>query len=409
MANYSDMAAADAAIKHMYPKPPRNLIIDEVKVLSLVERTAEHINVKSEKAEWMVTVGRNQGTGARAENDELPFAGKTVDVLATLDIKNQFHAVEGTGRVFDLVQGNPEAFINWMTREVNRSSADFKVDLNRQVYGDGTGTLATLTADSSASTTVTVDDVHWLEENMGIDVLTLATLGNPVPTAANGATTAFIVSINETAKTVVLDTAVTALTGSVLVRSSKDGTVGTNNWKKEWNGFGNIISTTSTFAGINPSTTSKWKAGYIGTSTGTLTEAKVTKMLQEISRKGGEATQLLTTPGVGNALWNTVQGMRQFQGNGDLTAGVRLPQFQGLTGPIPIITDDKCPVGTIFAINPKQMFINEATPMQWDDRTGAIWNRVGRKDRFEAWMKYRSNLGIWERQHFGKLTGVTEV
>lgn len=399
-----DLAAADAVLKSLYIEPPHNLIIDESPTLKLIKSGSKDVNFKTNKAEFLVTYGRNQGTGARLEREDLPKGGTEKDVRATIKLTYQYHALNATGQVMRLVNGNPEAFVDYVKRSMDRSITDFGRDLNRQIYGDSTGTLATLTG-SASSAVLTVDDAHWLEIGMKVDVLTAATLANTTPTAVNGSTSLEILNINDDNVTVTVSASVTTPSGAVLVRSSD----GQNNWKREWVGLQNIVSATSVLHGIDPATYPVWRAGYVGTSTGTLSETKMSKLVDGVRRRGGKVTSFLTTVGIGNAWWNTLQGMRQFNGNEQMKGGIQVPTYQSPRGNIGFTMDDMCPTGTLFGLNVSQLFIHEAQKMAWDDTTGSVWNRVGRKEEFEAWMVYYSNIGAFERNHFGKLTGITEV
>lgn len=400
----ADLVAADAVLKSVYLEPPHNLIIDESPTLSMIKSGSKDVNVKTNKAEFLVTIARNQGTGARLEREDLPRGGTEKDVRASLKLTYQYHAIDATGQTISLVKGNPEAFVDYVKRSMDRSITDFGRDLNRQIYGDATGTLATLTG-AASTTTLTVDDAHWLEIGMLVDVLTAATLGNTTPTAANGATSLEVVNIADDNVTVTVSASVTAASGSVLVRSSD----GINNWKKEWIGLQNIVSQTSTLHGINPSTVPAWKAGYVGTSAGTVTEAKIWKLVDGVRRRGGVVKNFLTTYGVGAAYWNTLQGLRQFNGNDQMKGGIQTPVYQSPRGNIGFTMDDMAPTGTLYGLDPSQLFLHEARKMAWDDTTGSVWNRVGRKEEFEAWMVYYANLGAFERRSFGKLTGLTEI
>jgi hypothetical protein len=280
-----------------------------------------------------------------------------------------------------------------------------KRDLNREFYGDGTGTIALLTNAPAGVTTFTVDSTLWLEAGMPIDVLTAATLGNPVPTKGNTAKL-IVEDVNATTNTITVSGGtVTAAAGSAVVLAGSTA----NNWKKEWEGLGLIISNTSTLHGINPATEPVWKPGYVEASVGVLAEIDLTHLVQGIHKAGGEVTDLLTTPGAVNAYWSTLQGLRRYDGGEKLTGGVTEPVFQSIFGNLPITTDWACPPGTIYALNRNEMFLNQIDDWEWTEGTDGKWMPVVNKDAFRATVKKYSNFGVYRRNSFGKLTGVTEV
>lgn len=400
----STMATADAVTKLGYGDIHEQL--DSFLVaLNLVKSGSQKLDFGGKEARFAVHLGRNQGVGARNEGEDLPDAGQNKDAQASLFLKSEYGRIQGNGQVFEQVQTDPQSFVDWMSREVDTLVESLNRDANRQVYGDGTGTLATLTNAPSAATTFTVDDVHWLEEDFFVDVLTQATLGNPTPTKGNSALLT-ITAIDPTTNTVTVSGGtVTAAVGSVVVRASATA----NNWKKEIEGLGLIVSQTSTLHNINPSTQSKWKAGYVKNSVGTLTELGMNQMMQAIYQKGAKVTDLLTTYGVANAYWNALQGMRQFSGGEVTKGGVNVPVFQSLMGNTPITLDFAAPAGTLYAINKGEMFIHQRHDWKWMDRTGSMWQQVTNKDSFTATQYKYWNIGVYRRNAFGKMTGITEV
>jgi hypothetical protein len=400
----STLAVASAVTKIGYQDLHEQLD-KRIVALQMVKSGSKSITFGGKEAQFAIHTGRNQGVGARNEDEDLPEAGQNRDAVAHLFLKYQYGSISGSGQVFEQVETNIQAYVDWMQREVNTMTESLERDLNRQVYGDGSGTLATLTTAASATTSLVVDDAHFLEEDMFIDVLTQATLGNPTPTKGNTAKLT-IVSVDTTTNTVVVSGGtVTAAVGSVLVRAGTNY----NNWKKEWEGFGLQISTTSVLHGIDPATEPKWKAGYVETGVGTLAELDITHLVQGIDKKGGKITDLLTSYGVANAYWNILQGLRQYQGATRLGTNAETPTYQGITGQIPLTLDWACPTGTIYGINKGEMFLHQRHDWKWMDRTGTMWQQVAGKDRYTATMYKYSNIGITRRNSFGKLTGITEA
>lgn len=402
----STMATADAVTKLGYGDIHEQL--DKYLVaLNLIEKGSQSLTFGGKEARFAVHMGRNQGIGARAEGDDLPDAGQNKDVQGSAFLKYEYGRVQGTGQVFEQVNDNAQGFVDWMAREVSSITDTLQRDVNRQIYGDGTGTLCLLTATATAATTITVDDPHWVEEDFYVDVLTQATLGNPTPTKGNTALMT-VVSINTATNVITLSGGtITAAIGSAVVRASATY----NSWNKEIQGLGLAISTTSVLHGIDPAVWPKWVPGYVASSVGTLTELALTHLAQGIHKKGGAVTDLLTTYGVINAYWNALQGKRQYTGDtvSKMPGGMTVPVFQSVFGDIPITADWAAPAGTLYALNKKEMFIHQKHDWKWMDRTGTMWQQIVNKDAFSATIYKYFNLGFTRRNTFGKLTGITEV
>ena len=379
--------------------------------LNLMERGAKHITEGNKEAQFAVHTRRNWGIGSRNEGEDLPYAKANKDARASVFLKYHYGRIQGTGQVFAQVETKPQAFVNWMDREVKGIVETLKRDQNRQLYGDNTGTLALLTAAATGATTLTVDNVLWFEEDMDIDVLTASTLVNPVPTSGIvSGTIATITAVDEVASTITISGAtVTAAIGSAVVLASRIGSTNTNNWKKENEGLGSIVSTTSTLHNINPATEPRWKAGYVENSVGVLAEIDLTHLVQAIHRKGTKVTDLLTTYGVVNAYWNALQGLRRYDGGEKLTGGATTPVFQSVFGDLPITCDWACPKGVLYGVNREEWFLNQIGDWKWIDETGSRWQQVDNRHEFSATVYKFANVGIYRRNAFGKLTGITEV
>jgi len=404
----STLAAATAITKIGYEDIHESLD-DYLVALKLVDKGSKHITQGNVQVQFAAHMGRNQGIGARNESQTLPTAGQNKDAQATIFLKYQYGRIQGTGQVFEQVSSNTEGFVNWMDREMTGVKDTLQRDLNRQIYSDGTGTLCLLTATATTATTVTVDDAHFVEVDMIINVLTAATLGNPTPTQGN--TAAITVTAVDTVNNIITFTGgtVSAAIGSAVVRADANGV--DNNWKREWEGLGLIVSA-ATLHNINPATFTRWLPGYTASSVGTLSELAITHLAQGIHQQGGKVTDLLTSYGVVNAYWNVLQGKRQYVGDqaaGKLVGGATTPVFQSVFGDIPITPDWACPRGSMYALNKDEMFLHQTADWDWMNKTGTMWQQVPNTDAYSATLFQYSNIGVFRRNSFGKLSGITEL
>ena len=403
----STLAAASAITKIGYEDIHEQLD-DFLVALKLVDKGAKHITQGNVQVQFAAHMGRNQGVGARNESQTLPTAGQNKDAQATIFLKYQYGRIQGTGQVFEQVSSNTEGFVNWMDREMSGIKDTLQRDLNRQIYSDGTGTLCLLTVAATASSTITVDDAHFVEVDMIINVLTAATLGNATPTQGN--TAALTVTAVDVVNNIITFTGgtVTAAIGSATVRADLNGV--DNNWKREWEGLGLIVSA-ATLHNINPATFTRWLPGFTQSSVGTLSELAISHLAQGIHQQGGQVTDLLTSYGVVNAYWNVLQGKRQYVGDqvSKLVGGATTPVFQSVFGDIPITPDWACPRGAIYALNKNEMFLHQTGDWEWMNKSGTMWQQVPNTDAYSATLFQYSNIGVFRRNSFGKLTGITEL
>jgi uncharacterized Ntn-hydrolase superfamily protein len=99
-------------------------------------------------------------------------------------------------------------------------------DVNRIVYGDGTGTVATMPNSTTTVNTAVVANTQYLEIGMQVDIGTAAQLLAATAPATNRQITA----INQTTKTITFDGAAVSLSANSLV-------VRQGNYNREPNGF----------------------------------------------------------------------------------------------------------------------------------------------------------------------------
>ena len=409
MAGQGILTFASEALKLVYGDLHMQLR-DKTPALDFIQSSASNITRNGKEVVFDTHIGRNQGIGARNVREKLPTAGAQKYKQAHLYLKNLYGAIEVDGQLFEQAADDYNAFINVVDMEIKGLKRDLSKDLNRQIYGDGSGKLAVVTAQPS-STTLTVDSTDWLEEGMVIDVVDPST---GVKQQSGAASSIEIVSINETTKVVTvtgtLGTFNTNISANdIIVRSSN----GVNSFGKELTGLGAIVKATGELHEIDPATTPVWAAtevalGSVGTP-GTLTELNLINLVQSVDKKGGDVDVFLASPGVYNAYWNLLQGFRQFTNGAGLTGGQRSFTFEALGKPIRFVSDYAAPKGTLYALSSKELVINRKKDWSWMDRDGSMWSRVADTDAYEARIYQYSEIGTYRRNAHAKLSNIAEL
>ena len=409
MAGQSILTFASEAIKLVYGDLHEQLR-DKNPALQLIESSASNITRNGKEVIFDTHLGRNQGIGARGVREVLPVAGAQKYKQAHLYLTNLYGSIEVDGQLFEQAADDYQAFINVVDMEITGLKRDLSVDLNRQVYGDGTGKLAVV-VDQPSSTTLEVDSVHWLQVGMTIDVTNPS---NGDKKQSGAASSIEITAINEATKVVTVtgtlgtfDTHIEA--GDFLVRSSN----GVNNFGKEWTGLAGIVNNTGTLHDIDSDDYPVWKSTVetLGTegSPGTLTELNLINLVQSVDKQGGDVDCMLASPGVFNAYWNLLQGLRQFTNGAALTGGQRAFSFDSLGKPIKFVSDYAAPTGTLYALSSKELVLNRKKDWSWMDRDGSMWSRVSNTDAYEARYYQYSQLGTYRRNAHAVLSNIAEL
>ena len=402
MAGQSILTFASEAIKLVYGDLHEQLR-DKNPALQMIESSSANITRNGKEVIFDTHIGRNQGIGARAVREKLPTAGAQKYKQAHLYLTNLYGSIEVDGQLFEQAAEDYQAFINVVDMEITGLKRDLAVDLNRQVYGDGSGTIATVVSVSGQN--ITVDSTHWVQEGMilvGIDTGTgaVADSGNELEVTA----------INETTKVITVTGTISALAAAdVLVRGSNT----TNSYNKEWTGLAAIVDDTTTLHDINPADYPVWKATKndisSGGTPGTLTELALINLVQSVDKKGGDVDVMLASPGVFNAYWNLLQGLRQFTNGATLTGGQRAFSFDALGKPIKFVSDYAAPENTLYALSSKEIVLNRKRDWSWMDRDGSMWSRVSDTDAYEARYFQYSQLGTYRRNAHAVMTGIAEL
>lgn len=295
----------------------------------------------------------------------------------------------------ELAETNYQAFASAMDEEMEGLKNDIQKDSNRIFYGDGNGTLATLTADGV--NTVTVDTVQYLELDMQIDII------DSDGTTVN-ASNRKITAINESTNVVTYDGAdvsATTAAGDYLVR--------TGNNKREPQGLKSIVNNTGALFNVDPATEPLWKATVDanGGVNRALSEGLMIKNVDAVRRKGGRTSLILTGLGVRRAYFNLLSQQRRYPSTTEFEGG-----FKGLAfsagREIPVVEDVDAPNSTMYGLDEKSFKVYRDKPWSWMNRDGSIWKWVVDYDAYEAILHQYWQLGTNRRNANWVLKDITE-
>lgn len=399
----ASLATVNAITKEIYAPKVRKQLNDEVRTLTRIKRDKDRVvnEVGGKYVTFPVHTRRNTGIGARNENEALPSAGQQGTAAARIGLKYLYGAVELTGQTIALVDTDTQAFVNAADFEMERLRVDLARDLNRQVYGSSTGTLATVTATmGSAGLTATVNDTRLLDLAMYVDVVAAS---DGTVLAAGRTITA------KTATTVTLSGAnFTATTSHIIVRGG--------NYNREWTGFNAIVQDAGVLHNIDPATEPEWKA-TVDSNSGTnraLSEGLLTTMADTIWEKGSNPTVIFTTVGVMRAYANLLTQQRQYVNtDGKFSGGFKSLAFMTTNGEIPMVVDAMAPKNTAWFINEDHIKLYQEG--DWDFMTygnGDKWRlkTTGGNDydAYIARLFQYSDLGTDRRNSHGVVRDITE-
>lgn len=403
------METLNAVAKEVYQGSLNKQLNDEVVALKRVKKSGEGIetNIGGKYVVFAIHTRRNTGIGARKENEALPRPGQQGYAAGRVGLKYQYGAVQLTGQAIRLINEKPQSFISAVEQEMTRLKDDLANDLNRQCYGDGSGSIGGgITAAAASAATVEVLNAYNFDDGMRVDVLTPGANPGDDPSAviATGLTveTADIVD-----NTVTFDQAVTVSVGDVIVRSG--------NFNREWTGFGAIVNDDNVLYDIDPATERVWKS-VVNDNGGVpraVSEGLFNTVTDQVKINGGRTTVGLTSHGVRRAYVNLLQQQRRYVNETKFDGGYSGVAYTTPDGDIPIVLDRMAPRGTMWFLNEKEITLYRDADWDWMTYGGSDrWKQVHLDgDDFDAYMArlfQYSELGTTRRNTHAKIEDLVE-
>lgn len=395
------LATVDAILKEVYGPRIEDQLQTELIALKRIERTSDGVTetVGGKYVDFPIRVKRNSGIGNRKENEALPTAGQ--QGYAEVHVPLQYAYARGrlTAQVMNLAEKNHQAFASAMDNEMEWIKQDALKDCARQVYGDGTGNLSSLTATTTSANTVTVASTQYLEVGMIVDVRT----------RSNGAALAAareITAINRDTKVVTLDGA--AFSASATDALYREGNFAGGN-AREVSGFETIISDTTALHGLSPASQEKWKAvvkGNGGTNRA-LSEGLMIETCDDVRINGGKVSAIFTSLGVRRAYFNLLTQQRRYADTKTFAGG-----FQGLAfnygTEIPVVEDVDCPANRMYFLDEDKFKVYRNKEWHFADEDGNVLKWVNGFDAFEFYLRQFWEIGVNQRNANAKLADITE-
>lgn len=389
------LATVSQLMKEVYHPRIESQMQNETVALKRIANTSDGIVEKAsgKYVDIPIRVRRNSGIGYRGERQNLPAAGNQGYAEVHVPLRYGYGRVEFSTQLMSLAEKEYQSFASAMDNEMEGLKDDIAKDSNRIVYGDGSGLMATFT-DTDNSTEHTVDDALWLEQGFKVDIINKNT----------GVVIVGNIEIEDVEdNTVTFDTAFTAATTHGIYRQGS--------YLKEPTGLGRIVHNTLELHTLDPAKERKWAAIVNETadnSNRALSEGLMIKMTDDIRKKGGRVSLILTSLGVRRAYFNLLTQQRRYADTKEFAGG-----FKGLAfnngDEIPIVEDPDGPANKMWFLAESKLKTYSNKDWHWADEDGSVLSRVANQDAFEAYMRKYWELGTSHRNHHGLLDNITEA
>jgi len=401
----ADLNSVAPMLKEVWQKGHETQFSKEIVALSRIESTSDGMK-EDHTGRYVViplTVRRPQGIGSRGERQVLPLPGKTGYRGTRLEIQTQYGVGEITAQTLQLVDGEPGAAIDALDEELTNLRESFTKDYARQVYGDGSGVLATVTA--VAGDVLTVDSVQYVDEDMRLDAA-------PDTLDDLNAENVRVVAVNDEDNEITVDSATGVEVGDKLVRNG--------NLNEEITGFGELIHDTAPTQGLSPADERRWKSIVKDEPARAYSETELTAQFQRVRRQAGaekEPTVMFTEDGIERSIFADLKTSREFHNTVEFAHGYSALPFNRGSKTVPIVTDPDYPTdpsaetGEILGVHEGSVKVHKHEKgLHFAEETGSMF--LASPDRSDTWefrIRQHSQLGIKQRNNHFRIKGINRV
>jgi len=420
----ANLGTLSEILKEYYLGPVAEQLNNEVLLVSRLESRSEDLVGK--RAYVPLHYGRSTGVGARGENAALPEAGAQAYDKAVYDLKYLYGRVEVTGPSMAKTKNEAASFLQALKSELDGIRNDLRKDLARQVYGDGTGVIATgVTSGTHTTTTIEVGSeplrkgqiypgmrINVYDDSVSADH---THSGGAVFTVASVNLTTGVVTTTETASTAFNDDDTIRRAG-VNQYAPQEAPVqpppnnpGTFAASDEIDGLRRIVSDApAAFGGITPTGSNTWwdnvRLDVASLNSGTLSFGLIQQGLNLARINGGMPTAVITSLGVQREFYNLFQNDVQYIDPESLNyaQGFKALSYNGM----PVVADIDAPYGNMYILDESTLKVFSDQDWHFLDADGMTLRQVTGFDKFEAIMARYMNLGATRRNNHVVLTGI---
>ena len=389
------LTTADSALKEVYLGVVSNQLNTSINpLLAKINQTTS--DVWGKEIIKLAPYGLNGGIGAGTEEGELPTAGSNNYAQFVLELKNLYGKIEISDKAIRASENSAGAFVNLLNSEMEGLIKASSFNFGRMLYGDGTGVVATVSANTTNA--LTVDSVINLMEGMIVDAI--ETSGEVV----SGASAMRIVSIDRANKIVVVNKTLSAsaLAGKQLCVQGSFG--------KELTGLGQIFKTTGNLYGLDRSTYG-WLVPYRKDISNDGTGAQIDDIIMQTAIDTLDETAdskvdfIVCSAGVKRNYQYYLANYRSNVDVMELAGGYKAISYNG----IPVVSDRFAPKGTMYLLNTKEFNLHQLCDWKWlEGEDGRVIRQNANRPTYSATLVKYADIICNKPSGQAMITGIKE-
>lgn len=384
---------ASNALKTFYLPGLRPQINDASALLAEMERNSD--SVSGEKIMMALKYGRIGGVGNRPDNGTMPTSNPRKKKKAEWDTKNIFAHIEITDKTIKASRDRVGAFADLLEADLEDAVTDARDSMSRQVFGDGTGVVATITTGVTGVTFTCAGGVDALWEGQFIDVYNSA-----LDTAKAESREITVVNVDANTFTV---------SGTNVTVANGDKVVVAGSLNEELTGFGSVFTPDNTLYGIDRST-NKWFNPHVKALNGEISEVEIQARIDYVEKRAGGKTGFLSSSyGVRRAYQNLLTATKQTIDVTNLKGGYSALVYVSGDKKIPFTVDKYNPKETLFGLDLSNWAFYNMGDWEWlEDGGGQILHMMSQKAVWEATLVKYADMGCDKPAGQWKMTGINE-
>jgi hypothetical protein len=412
---------ASSILKTLYLPPIREMLDNATVLLKYLEKEVQEVEGKSFTIPLHVSRNQIAGVGV-AENAAIPTAGSQGYTTAVVPSKYLYSRIAVTGQAIAASKSNKGSFLRVLDAEMKGVTKDTLRSFNRQLHGDGRDVLGFWV--SGTGTAPIVDDGLG---NSGYDFFQAGTTTCDLVKGSDNATNWY--SAFSALRTSTLGATGRTLTTGVSMTNAvatdyfvQAGTLG-----NQMTGIQAVISKADPVLlsgglhGLTVAAQPDWAAQWLSADGGT-TEPTTSATRRDLSFplmqqifsaiatnsdfSEADIKLLLCSYQMRDTYVKLCQDERKFYNTMKLDGGFEAVSYNGK----PLVPDVHCRHNRIYFITPESMALFRLQEMDWMDRDGSSFYRMGSgdNDAYGATLFVYQELGCRVRNANGVLVGVSE-
>ena len=346
---------------------------------------------------FLVTFGRSGGIGSRTELGTLPTAAAASRLQINVVPKNLYARISLSDRLIKS-SATGASFVNALDLEMKEMFRDAKDNLNRQMFGDGTGTLALCTeVEPVGETIIAVDNTRYFAEGMVIDTVDM---GAVPPAAENIGHT--ITVVNEAANTIIVTPALTKAT------AANDAICISGSYGLEITGLDAIMTPNNTIYGVIRGLNTWFNPGFINATNIALDDELMEQAIQRVDLKSGKKPEVILA---GYRAYRVLKNyLAQFQRYSEIETRYDAGHITMSYNGIPVEQDKYQGDTTMDFLNIADTFelLSIGELFDWMDMDGAILKPVANTAAYEAILTNYAEIMCKQPGANTRITNITQ-